>query len=299
MGKAEPVALTDLAKALKTFAFPSDKTQSSRHIKRLHWYVACRLVIEGGFHPDWIKPRPPFQVIRSRGKMVLHHDPSVATAGERTVLGGLKTKKIDVTAAVPGIGPALAISLKGTHNAFRNLTNRMEEAAGDCTNIHLAYPALVYGFWHVVRANEEADEAPSAHFDLVEGRYDAADITVHSSGELASSVARLAHALERLSERDDLRDAPSSYEACALTLASGRLSNAGQVYPSFPPADHILDYNRFFGRLYALYDLRFVYQAPQLAPRTTRLVWSPDSPFLRETVLRSSAFAEMTPRVSS
>src|SRR5579863_1344341 len=33
--------------------------------------------------------------------------------------------------------------------------NRMEEAAGDCTNIHLAYQGLVYAFWHIFRANVE------------------------------------------------------------------------------------------------------------------------------------------------
>lgn len=28
-----------------------------------------------------------------------------------------------------------------------------EEVVGDCTNIHIAYPAPVYGFMHVIRAN--------------------------------------------------------------------------------------------------------------------------------------------------
>ena len=44
------------------------------------------------------------------------------------MLGGLKTKDVDVVVSKPGIGPCVAVSIKGTLNAFRNLTNRMEEA---------------------------------------------------------------------------------------------------------------------------------------------------------------------------
>ena len=40
-----------LAEALKGFAMPSGRTQSQAHIRPLHWYVACRLVLEGGFSP--------------------------------------------------------------------------------------------------------------------------------------------------------------------------------------------------------------------------------------------------------
>lgn len=56
-----------------------------------------------------------------------------------------------------GIGPCIAVSMKGSLNAFRDLTNRLEEAVGDCTNIHIAYPALVYGFMHVGHANRHND----------------------------------------------------------------------------------------------------------------------------------------------
>ena len=80
---------------------------------------------------------------------------SAGSRGERTILGGLKTKDVDVVVAKHGIGPVMAVSMKGTLNAFRNLTNRMEEAVGDCTNLHISYPALVYGFLQVMRANRE------------------------------------------------------------------------------------------------------------------------------------------------
>ena len=69
------------------------------YIKPLHWYVTCRLVLEGGFHPDELKPRPPFTVTRRRGQSLVHFDPSAATGGEATILGGLKTKNVDIAPA--------------------------------------------------------------------------------------------------------------------------------------------------------------------------------------------------------
>lgn len=260
--------------------------------------MACRLVVEGGFHPDRIRPRPPIAVKRMRDGLLLHHDPAAAKSGERTILGGLKTKRLDVTVTIPTIGPVLAVSLKGTHNAFRNLTNRMEEAAGDCTNLHMAYPALVYGFWHVLRANEADDPAPIAHFQLMDGRYDKHDLAILGGGELTEPIQRYRHALERLSDRDDLRDHPSRYEACGLTLvkSKGGPEECG-VHPEHPVPGSVLDYNRMFRRLYAIYDRRFVYNAPALRSRTERESWDRESPLLTNTILRDEGFAEMEPRV--
>ena len=73
--------------ALKHFARYDGPTQSQQHIKPLHWYVACRLVLEGGFHPDELKPRPPFTVTRRRGQYLLDFEPGAATGGEATVRG--------------------------------------------------------------------------------------------------------------------------------------------------------------------------------------------------------------------
>ncbi len=113
----EAPVLTSLGDALVRFAFPDSSVQTSRHILALHWYVACRLVIEGGFDPDRIRPRPPITVERTRSGIFLHHDPGAARSGERTILGGLKTKRLDVTVTLPTIGPVLAVSLKGSHSA--------------------------------------------------------------------------------------------------------------------------------------------------------------------------------------
>ena len=300
MGKKPyPPRLTDIATALKAFAFPARGVESSDHIRQLHWYTACRLVIEGGFRPESVLPRPPFVAKKVGKRYMLLHEPAEAKAGERTILGGLKTKSIDVTVSLPGVGPVVAVSLKGSHNAFRNLTNRMEEAAGDCTNLHMSYPGLVYGFWHVLRANEEDDPEPVAHFKLQESRYLAADYAILANGSLAEGVARYAHALERLSDREDLRDHPSKYEACSLTLVGCRGGPPScAVHNIFPAPGSILDYNRMFERLYRIYDDRFVFQAPALKKITRRLHWDSESPILQHTILSGGAFDEMRPRVA-
>ncbi len=57
----------DQTSALRTFATYAGQTQSQAHIKPLHWYVACRLVVEGGFLPEEITPRPPFRAQRRQG----------------------------------------------------------------------------------------------------------------------------------------------------------------------------------------------------------------------------------------
>ncbi len=50
--------------ALEHFASYTGPTQSQQHIKPLHWYVACRLVVEGGFDPSEINPHPPFDIVK-------------------------------------------------------------------------------------------------------------------------------------------------------------------------------------------------------------------------------------------
>jgi hypothetical protein len=147
----------NLQQAFRAFVRNEYGHQGQSHIKPLHWYTACRLVLEGGFRPEEITPRPPFVIEKRRGANILTYDPAIAGGGERTVLGGLKTKNIDVTVTKNGLGPCIAVSHKGVLGAFRNLTNRMEEAVGDCTNIHITYPALVYGYFVAIRANRRAN----------------------------------------------------------------------------------------------------------------------------------------------
>lgn len=266
--------------ALRAFVLNASGHQGQEHIRPLHSYVACRLVVEGGFNPDDITPRPPFTVGRQRGRRVLIHDPASAGSGERTVLGGLKTKAVDVVVTKPGIGPVMAVSMKGTLGAFRNLTNRMEEAIGDCTNLHISYPALVYGFLQMLRATLPGEGVP------------ANDVCLTPEGIPMESIARYHDVIARLDGREDLRDETTKYEAVGLALVIPSGPDQGLVVPTFPRLDSPLSIASFFPRLYRAYDLRFVFAAPQLKSVTTRHVWAEDSP-----AFAGRTFEEYRPRI--
>ena len=186
--------LTTEAEALRQFAEFSGKTQSANHIKPLHWYVATRLVVEGGIDPDDITPRPPFRVERRSGRTPkLHIDEGLSGGGERTVLGGLKTKNVDVVVVREGIGPVIAVSCKGVTGAFRNLTNRMEETIGECTNLHITYPALVLGYLVLLRANRAIDASLEQAADAVgdpSAELAANDFAFARGGELVAGIMR-------------------------------------------------------------------------------------------------------------
>jgi hypothetical protein len=196
--------------------------------------------------------------------------PATGSSGECTILGGLKTKAVDVVVAKPGIGPVFAVSMKGTLNAFRNLTNRMEEAVGDCTNLHISYPALVYGFLHVMRANREG---PGVNPN---------DVAICQNGDVSDAISRYHDVLARLAGRDDLRADTTRYEAVGLALVNADLPQVGEIVKTFPPEDSPLSIKRFFEKLYGQYDQRFIYAAPRLESITRRLVWAPESPALNE-----------------
>jgi hypothetical protein len=281
------------AEALAAFAEFTGKTQSASHIKPLHWYVACRLVVEGGFDPDDIVPRPPFHVERRPGRApVLQLEPGLARGGERTVLGGLKTKNVDVVVTREGIGPVLAVSCKGVTGAFRNLTNRMEETIGECTNLHITYPALVLGYLVLLRANRAvetaldhaavaADQADAEESGEGARTLAANDIAMTEGGEPVAGIVRFHNALRELVGRRGIRDDVSRYEAIGFALVEMHGAQKSALLESFPSAESPLNLRAFFATLYARYDERFVVSAPDLSRVTRRLVWDPSSPGLR------------------
>ena len=275
------------AEALEHFAVYDGPTQSQQHIKPLHWYVTCRLVLEGGFHPDEIKPRPPFTVTRRRGERLIHFDPGAATGGEATILGGLKTKNVDVVVNKDGIGPVLAVSCKGMTGAFRNLTNRMEETIGECTNLHITYPALVFGYLFVIRANQTAEPTVSrepSHQERPLRQTAPNDTAITGDGRPVETIVRFHSALGALTGRRGIREDASRYEAVALAMIDMRNDSIGRPLPGFPPSDSSVRIERFFDTLYLRYDERYVYSAPDLASKTRRLEWSPESPALASDV---------------
>ncbi len=253
-----------LKEALAAFA-RATTTQSQEHIRPLHKHFSIRLVVEGGFFPDEVVPHPPLRSVRRGGEHLLEYDPTEETNAEQYIIGGLKSKKVDVVVLKTGIGPVMAISLKGTGNAFRNLTNRMEEAVGDCTNIHLRYPSLVYGFFHVLKAVREGQGIlPS-------------DVSVQTDGRPRSSIIRYATALEELTGRRLWRDDPSAYECAALAIIESTKTARGKIL-DVQFGDGRLSFARFTETLFRIYDIRFPYMAESMAV-TRRIIWSRQSPF--------------------
>ena len=154
-------------------------------------------------------------------------------------------------------------------NAFRNLTNRMEAAVGDCTNLHIAYPALVYGFLHIIKANRQVDSVKPN------------DVAVRADGSISENITRYHDTMTRLCGRADIRNHASRYEAVALALVdTTTTANRGKLLTDYPPPESALSFVQFFPSLYRAYDLRFVYAAPALKGVTQRLEWSADSPVL-------------------
>jgi hypothetical protein len=250
------------------------------------------LVLEGGFHPDNITPRPPFAVVTRRGENALQFAPNLATGSERTILGGLKTKDVDVVVTKEGIGPVMAVSCKGMTGAFRNLTNRMEETIGECTNLHITYPAMVFGYLFVIRANRAAEIiAEVGTEERVPARALAAnDIAMQRGGEPVEAILRFHVALRELTGRRGIRNDGSRYEAVALALIETRGVETGEVLAGFPPHDSPLQLEQFFQTLYLRYEERYLYGAPELKAITQRLAWSPLSPVFSHAESETSEF---------
>ncbi|MFW6163932.1 MAG: hypothetical protein ACODAJ_14275 [Planctomycetota bacterium] len=255
--------------ALRAFATAAS-TQSQAHIRPTHSYVATRLVIEGGFRPDEITPHPPLRCEKKRGGPQLLLDESVETKKELTLAGGLKSKDVDVVVCKDALGPVLCVSVKGTGNAFRNLTNRMEEAIGDCTNLHVMYPGIVYGFLHLLRANREGQPGIKAN-----------DICITADAQPVAPVLRYHNLLADLAGRTFVRNDLTRYEAIALLLIESLPECAGAVFAGFPLDDSPLRFESFFDSLYRVYDLRYPFRNPKIR-RAERLAWDPDSPAFEE-----------------
>jgi len=49
-----------LSDACAEFAKALGGTEGAEHIVKMHWYVAARLVLEGGFHPDQVSRIPRY-----------------------------------------------------------------------------------------------------------------------------------------------------------------------------------------------------------------------------------------------
>ena len=70
--------------------------------------MTCRLVLEGGFLPDEITPRPPLRVEKTETPFRVDYDSDYQTQTEATILGGFKTKNVYIVVTKNGLGPVLA-----------------------------------------------------------------------------------------------------------------------------------------------------------------------------------------------
>ena len=268
------VALVNRLDAFRHFAEFRGPTQSQLHIRPLHEYVTSRLVLEGGFRPNELNPRPPLRTEKAGNLRRVIYAPQERTRTEATILGGLKTKKVDIVASKDGIGPVLAISCKGMTGAVRNLTNRLEETIGECTNIHLSYPTLVFGYLFLMRANREGENTSLA------------DSALDNRGRPLEGTVRFHQALSGMTGRLSARNDASRYEAIAMALVEVSPLRAGEINADYPPRDSAIHFDQFFETLYRRYDERYVVSAPQLTRRTRRLEWSGDSPAFEAEPLR-------------
>lgn len=288
MANGLPASLK-MESALQSFA-TAGSTQDQGHIKPMHRYVSLRLVLEGGFLPDEITPRPPLRHEVSAGKHRLIFDPTRETTSERAVIGGIKSKNVDVVVNKDGIGPVMCVSMKGTMNAFRNLTNRMEELIGDCANLHMMYPGLVFGFLHLLRANRAGQPNIQPN-----------DVSIGTNGQVVGSIERWHNILVELSGRKMIHNDVMRYEAIALMIVETTGQSTGSLFPSFPRPGSLLLVNPFFGTLFNLYDIRFPYKMAS-GTLAKRLEWSENSPAF--TDIRSYTNQELdvalgyTPRIA-
>lgn len=235
------------------------KTQSGGHIKPVHLHCSHRLVLQGGFPPEWLLPTPPLaSKERTNTEYELRYDARAEDHSEHSVLGGIKHKDIDVTVLVPGIGPALGISAKSTGNAFRNLTNRMEEALGDCANIHMMYPGFVFGFLHFIKYASIADFSPP-------------DASFNKLSQPLEKLIRYHDVLVSLAGRTTITDPAMRYESVGLIVYKCT-NGVASIWPDYPPRSSPVHYATFFQRLYDIYDLRYAY--PDSSGRNRRKSWT-------------------------
>jgi hypothetical protein len=172
----------------------------------------------------------------------------------------------------------------------------MEEAVGDCTNIHLRYPSLVYGFYHVILANR------SNQIGLHRLVRDEKDVSIGDDGSLVSQVSRYILAIEALSGRNRQLDEPSAYEAIAIHMVESSPSILGQPFEWIAEGETRLHRGHFLEKLFRIYHFRYPFMAEKL-PETRRVEWSPESPLFNyiedKTQMPFEEVLGYSPRLSS
>jgi hypothetical protein len=156
-----------------------------------------------------------------------------------------------------------------------NLTNRMEEALGECTNVHLMYPGFVFGFLHLIKFSRESEAGNPQ------------DASFSEDDKPLPSIARYHEVLVALSGRHAITEPGMRYESVGLLVYRWRDGQA-EIWPNYPSSDSPVHFSRFFQRLYDLYDLRFAYPDPD-GPNI-RKEWRTQGPAIPEKFDQNLAF---------
>jgi hypothetical protein len=157
------------------------------------------------------------------------------TAGEKSVAGGLRTARSDVTEAHPLDGIRLAIEIKPSYRAVgRAIWNRYGDVRAFAVNIHLKFPFAVVGGVQVL---------PTIDFEEDGSQLDTGNY-----------LRRAARRLDRIRTRATEADANHLLEAFGL-LAFDPL--AARIDPDIPPPKSRLRWDAFVEDLSRAYDVRF------------------------------------------
>jgi hypothetical protein len=135
----------------------------------------------------------------------------------------------------------------------------MEEALGDCANIHMMYPGFVFGFLHFIKYAGPDDAVP-------------ADQSFDKEGRPLDKIMRYHDVLVSLSGRITITDPAMRYESVGLVVyrCSGTQT---EIWPNYPAPDSPVHYAKFFDHLYNIYDLRYAY--PDSSGKCYRKAWIP------------------------
>src|SRR5205085_339413 len=120
------------------------------------------------------------------------------------------------------------------------------------------YPALVFGFLFVIRANRAVDDAVAVTAPDAASparQLEANSIAIKEGGEPVESIVRFHAALRELTGRRGIRNDVSRYEAVSLAMVE-TVDDKGIVLSGFPPVDSPLRLEQFFKALYLRYDER-------------------------------------------
>ncbi len=124
----------------------------------------------------------------------------------------------------------------------------MEEALGECTNVHLMYPGFVFGFLHLIKFAKLSEVEKT-------------DASFTEKGDPLPAFRRYHEVLISLSGRSTLTEPGIRYEAVAL-LAYRCREGKTEIVKGYPPESSPVHFSKFFQKLYDLYDLRYGYPDP-------------------------------------